>query len=118
MGNPLLPEPRLFPKARPVLRFRSVSSVEFREVSKRFGATRAVDGVSFELRRGEFFSLLGPSGCGKTTTLRLLAGLESPDAGDILIGGTSVLGTPPYARRLGMVFQNYALFPHLTVERN
>ena len=81
-----------------------MSSVEFREVSKRFGAVQAVDRVSFQIQKGEFFSLLGPSGCGKTTTLRLLAGLESPDAGEIRLAGESMLGKPPYERRLGMVF--------------
>jgi putative spermidine/putrescine transport system ATP-binding protein len=87
-------------------------------VSKSFGSARAVDEVSFAIARGEFFSLLGPSGCGKTTTLRLLAGLESPDAGDIRLGGASALLLRPYERKLGMVFQSYALFPHLSVERN
>jgi putative spermidine/putrescine transport system ATP-binding protein len=87
-------------------------------VSKSFGSARAVDDVSFAIARGEFFSLLGPSGCGKTTTLRLLAGLESPDSGDIRLGGASALRLRPYERKLGMVFQSYALFPHLTVERN
>jgi len=87
-------------------------------VSKSFGSAPAVQEVSFAIARGEFFSLLGPSGCGKTTTLRLLAGLETPDAGDIRLGGASALLLRPYERRLGMVFQNYALFPHLTVERN
>jgi putative spermidine/putrescine transport system ATP-binding protein len=87
-------------------------------VSKSFGSARAVDDVSFAIARGEFFSLLGPSGCGKTTTLRLLAGLERPDAGDIRLGGASALLLRPYERKLGMVFQSYALFPHLTVERN
>ncbi len=96
----------------------SVPLAEFLRVSKSFGATRAVDAVSFDVARGEFFSLLGPSGCGKTTTLRLLAGLEDPDAGEIRIGGTSALGLRPYERNLGMVFQSYALFPHLTVLRN
>ena len=92
---------------------------EFIGVSKSFGGVRAVDGLSFQIERGEFFSLLGPSGCGKTTTLRLLAGFESPDAGgEILLAGQSVRNVPPYARRLGMVFQSYALFPHLSVERN
>ncbi len=93
---------------------------QFLRVSKSFGATRAVDAVSFDIARGEFFSLLGPSGCGKTTTLRLLAGFEAPDrdGGDIRIGGASALGMRPYERNLGMVFQSYALFPHLTVERN
>ena len=93
--------------------------VQFSRVSKHFGATRAVDSVSFEVRRGEFFSLLGPSGCGKTTTLRLLAGFEEPDeGGGIRIAGEPAEGKRPYERRLGMVFQNYALFPHLSVERN
>jgi len=97
----------------------SVPIVEFLGVSKSFDAVKAVDAVSFEIRRGEFFSLLGPSGCGKTTTLRLLAGLEDPDpGGQIRIGGESTAGKRPYDRRLGMVFQSYALFPHLSVERN
>jgi spermidine/putrescine ABC transporter ATP-binding subunit len=94
--------------------------VEFRRVSKSFGDTRAVDAVSFSVRRGEFFSLLGPSGCGKTTTLRLLAGFETPDAdgGEVRIDGEVVNARRPYERRIGMVFQSYALFPHLSVERN
>ena len=94
--------------------------VEFRRVSKSFGDTRAVDAVSFAVRRGEFFSLLGPSGCGKTTTLRLLAGFETPDAdgGEVRIDGEVVNLRRPYERRIGMVFQSYALFPHLSVERN
>jgi len=94
--------------------------VEFRRVSKSFGDVRAVNEVSFSIRRGEFFSLLGPSGCGKTTTLRLLAGFETPDpdGGEVLIDGVVVNERRPYERRIGMVFQNYALFPHLTVERN
>jgi putative spermidine/putrescine transport system ATP-binding protein len=101
------------------VRFRIVPIAEFHRVSKSFGGVRAVDAVSFQVERGEFFSLLGPSGCGKTTTLRLLAGFESPDAGgEILLAGQSVRNLPPYARRLGMVFQSYALFPHLSVERN
>ena len=94
--------------------------VEFRRVSKSFGDTRAVDRVSFSIRRGEFFSLLGPSGCGKTTTLRLLAGFEppDPDGGEVRIDGEVVNVRRPYERRIAMVFQNYALFPHLSVERN
>jgi spermidine/putrescine transport system ATP-binding protein len=97
--------------------------VRFIRVSKSFGApsspVRAVDAVSFEIRRGEFFSLLGPSGCGKTTTLRLLAGFEEPDpGGEIWIAGEPADGRRPYERGLGMVFQSYALFPHLSVERN
>ena len=94
--------------------------VEFRRVSKSFGDSRAVDRVSFSVRRGEFFSLLGPSGCGKTTTLRLLAGFETPDpdGGEVRIDGEVVNVRRPYERRIGMVFQSYALFPHLSVERN
>jgi spermidine/putrescine ABC transporter ATP-binding subunit len=94
--------------------------VQFIRVSKSFGPVKAVDAVSFEVYRGEFFSLLGPSGCGKTTTLRLLAGLERPDddGGEVRLLGQSVNGKPPYERPLSMVFQNYALFPHLTVGGN
>lgn len=88
------------------------------ELSKSFRTGPAVNAVSFRLDEGEFFSLLGPSGCGKTTTLRLIAGLEAPDRGDIRLGSRSVLDQPAYARGLGMVFQQYALFPHLSVERN
>jgi putative spermidine/putrescine transport system ATP-binding protein len=100
------------------VRYRSVPIVEFTQVSKRFGSVEAIQSISFAIRRGEFFSLLGPSGCGKTTTLRLLAGLEEPDSGDIRIAGASAVALRPYERRLGMVFQSYALFPHLSVERN
>jgi len=92
--------------------------VRFQKVSKRFGTHRAVDGVSLEIARGEFFSLLGPSGCGKTTTLRLLAGLESPDDGEIHLDGRPIHGTPAWERPLSMVFQSYALFPHMSVGEN
>jgi ABC-type Fe3+/spermidine/putrescine transport system ATPase subunit len=98
--------------------------LEFRKVVKRFGAVNAVDGVSFTIQSGEIFTLLGPSGCGKTTTLRLVAGLEEPDGGEILIRGTAVaapeqgLFAPPEKRQLGMVFQSYAIWPHLTVFEN
>jgi ABC-type Fe3+/spermidine/putrescine transport system ATPase subunit len=95
-------------------------AVEFRRVSKSFGTTKAVDSISFNIERGEFFSILGPSGCGKTTTLRLLAGFETPDpdGGEVRILGEVVNDKRPYERQIAMVFQNYALFPHLTVERN
>jgi spermidine/putrescine transport system ATP-binding protein len=87
-------------------------------VSKAFGDVRAVDRVSFEVAAGEFFSLLGPSGCGKTTTLRLIAGFEYPDEGEIVLAGDAMTNTPPNKRRVNTVFQHYALFPHLTVEEN
>ncbi|RMF87528.1 MAG: ABC transporter ATP-binding protein [Nitrospinota bacterium] len=92
--------------------------VELRHVSKRFGEVLAVNDVSLRIREGEFFSLLGPSGCGKTTTLRLIGGLETPDSGEILINGEVVNDRPPYERSSNIVFQNYALFPHLTVKEN
>lgn len=85
---------------------------------KTFGNTIAVDDVSFEIKRGEFFSLLGPSGCGKTTTLRCIAGLEKPDKGRIIIGGEDVTELPPQKRNVGLVFQEYAVFPHMTVYEN
>lgn len=96
----------------------SVSDVELREVVKRHGSMVAVDHLSLGVRRGEFFSILGPSGSGKTTTLRLIAGFEHPDQGDILIDGRSVCDVPPNLRPVNMVFQHYALFPHLTVSGN
>jgi len=102
----------------------SAPVLEFRDVVKRFGSVNAVDGVSFSIERGEIFTLLGPSGCGKTTTLRLVAGLEEPDGGEILIAGKSVAAPgrgfylPPEKRQLGMVFQSYAIWPHLTVFEN
>jgi len=88
------------------------------EIEKTFGTISAVDKVSFELERREFLSLLGPSGCGKTTILRLIAGFERPDAGQILLDGRKLLPVPPEKRQIGFVFQNYALFPHMTVARN
>jgi spermidine/putrescine transport system ATP-binding protein len=87
-------------------------------VTKLFGDARAVDDVTLDVGAGEFLSLLGPSGCGKTTLLRMIAGFERPDAGDILVGGASVLGVPPYKRPVNTVFQSYALFPHMTVAEN
>jgi spermidine/putrescine ABC transporter ATP-binding subunit len=98
----------------------SAPVVQLTRVSKTFGEVRAVDRVSLEIRRGEFFSILGPSGCGKTTTLRLLAGFEQPDrdGGEIRLLGRIVNHERPYQRGIAMVFQNYALFPHLSVERN
>ena len=87
-------------------------------VVKRFGGFTAVDRLSLEIRAGEFFALLGPSGCGKTTLLRMLAGFEVPDAGRVLLNGRDIAGVPPYQRPVNMMFQNYALFPHLNVRDN
>ncbi len=96
-----------------------MAEVVLERVSKGFGdGVVAVHDVSLEVRDGEFLTLLGPSGCGKTTTLRLVAGLASPDRGRILIGGVDVTRVPPERRQIGMVFQDYALFPHLTVAEN
>lgn len=93
-------------------------SVELDRVTKRYGDATAVDGMSLTIEPGEFISLLGPSGCGKTTTLRMIAGFERPDEGDIRISGRSVLGAPPYRRDVNTVFQAYALFPHMSVAEN
>jgi putrescine transport system ATP-binding protein len=87
-------------------------------VAKRFGNFRAVDGVSLDIRTGEFFALLGPSGCGKTTLLRMLAGFETPDEGRILLSGRDIARVLPHERPINMMFQNYALFPHLSVHDN
>ena len=87
-------------------------------VVKTFGAFRAVDHLSLDIRAGEFFALLGPSGCGKTTLLRMLAGFETPDQGRILLDGKDIALVPPHRRPVNMMFQNYALFPHLTVREN
>jgi putrescine transport system ATP-binding protein len=87
-------------------------------VVKNFGAFRAVDGVSLDIGAGEFFALLGPSGCGKTTLLRMLAGFEAPDAGRILLGGSDIAQALPHQRPINMMFQSYALFPHLSVRDN
>ena len=93
-------------------------AVELVEVHKRFGATTAVDGVSLSIDQGEFLALIGPSGCGKTTTLRLIAGMEQPSAGEILIDGTRMNGVPPYHRDVATVWQHFALFPHYDVAAN
>ncbi|MEW6641657.1 MAG: ABC transporter ATP-binding protein [Pseudomonadota bacterium] len=96
--------------AQPLLRVASVV--------KRFGSFTAVDGLSLDIHAGEFFALLGPSGCGKTTLLRMLAGFEAPDDGQILLDGADIAPVPPYRRPVNMMFQSYALFPHLTVADN
>jgi putrescine transport system ATP-binding protein len=98
------------PTERPLLRIE--------DVSKRFGSSAAVDKLSLDIYQGEFFALLGPSGCGKTTLLRLIAGFERPDSGRILLDGVDLAAVPPYRRPVNMMFQNYALFPHLNVEAN
>src|SRR3954465_1971300 len=92
--------------------------VEFRAITKRFGSLVAVNGVSLKVRKGEFLSLLGPSGCGKTTSLRMIAGFEQPDEGELLIGGSDAVGIPPYRRDVNTVFQQYALFPHMSILDN
>jgi putrescine transport system ATP-binding protein len=96
--------------AQPILRIEGLS--------KRFGAFAAVDHLSLDIYQGEFFALLGPSGCGKTTLLRLIAGFEQPSAGRILLDGVDLAPVPPYRRPVNMMFQSYALFPHLNVEAN
>jgi spermidine/putrescine transport system ATP-binding protein len=92
--------------------------VQLVDLVKRFGDFTAVDGLNLLMPPGEFFSLLGPSGCGKTTTLRMIAGFERPSEGQILLDGEDMASTPPHKRNVNTVFQNYALFPHLTVEKN
>src|SRR3954470_17333083 len=92
--------------------------LDIRNVVKTFGTVTAVDHVSLEIQRGEFFSLLGPSGCGKTTLLRMIAGFESTTAGEILINGEDIAPLPPYKRPVNTVFQHYALFPHMNIFQN
>jgi len=98
------------PTARPLLRIEGLS--------KRFAGFAAVDQLSLDIYEGEFFALLGPSGCGKTTLLRMIAGFERPNAGRILLDGLDLNPVPPYRRPVNMMFQSYALFPHLNVEAN
>ena len=93
-------------------------AVSFNEVCRYYGEVHAIDHVSFEVADGEFFSMLGPSGSGKTTNLRLIAGFEKPTSGDILIHGSPTKNLPPYERNVNTVFQDYALFPHMTVSKN
>ena len=92
--------------------------IQLKDIVKKFGTLEAVSNVSLEIHDGELFTLLGPSGCGKTTILRLIGGFHKPDGGDVLFGGKSVTGVPPYERNIGMVFQNYALWPHMTISNN
>ena len=106
---------QLLTQAEPI---SSVPDVELVGVTKRYGAVAAVDAIDLEVHPGEFLSLLGPSGCGKTTTLRLIAGFERPDEGEVRIGGNDVSRVAPYRRDVNTVFQSYALFPHLSVSEN
>src|SRR5262249_38544597 len=97
---------------------RPAPLVRFDQVSKRFGEVLAVDRLSLDIAAGEFFALLGPSGCGKTTLLRMLAGFETPSEGHVYLNGAEIDRVPPYRRPVNMMFQSYALFPHLTVFNN
>jgi putative spermidine/putrescine transport system ATP-binding protein len=95
------------------------AAIEIADVSKVYdGGVRAVDAVAMKIKAGEFFSLLGPSGCGKTTTLRMIAGFDTPSIGEIRVDGTDITHVPAHKRDMAMVFQNYALFPHRTVAEN
>src|ERR1700736_5145260 len=105
-------------KSEPDAEAADIPLLRIEAVVKKFGGFRAVDRLSLDIRAGEFFALLGPSGCGKTTLLRLLAGFETPDEGRILLDGEDVARVAPYRRPVNMMFQSYALFPHLTVEGN
>jgi putrescine transport system ATP-binding protein len=97
---------------------KAVPLISIRNVVKKFGSFSAVDGVSLDIHEREFFALLGPSGCGKTTLMRMLAGFETPTEGTITIAGEDISGVPPHKRPVNMMFQSYALFPHMTVEKN
>src|SRR3954451_3823401 len=94
------------------------SDIRLESVTKRFAETLAVDELSLEIERGSFFAMPGPSGCGKTTTLRMIGGFEDPTAGRVFLGGSDVTDHPPFRRDVNTVFQSYALFPHLNVEKN
>jgi len=116
------PQPELAeaapPNPEPLAQAADMSLLRIEGVVKKFGAFRAVDGVSLDICAGEFFALLGPSGCGKTTLLRMLAGFETPDEGRILLNGKDIANVLPHQRPVNMMFQNYALFPHLSVRDN
>ena len=88
------------------------------DISKSFGNTKALDGISFDLNEGEIIALLGPSGCGKSTLLSIIAGLELPDSGEVVWNGISLGNTPPHQRDFGLMFQDFALFPHMNVYAN
>ena len=95
-----------------------MTDLQLRDVEKQFGPTSALSGISLDVADGEFFTLVGPSGCGKTTTLRIIAGLTDPSSGVVAFGDSDMVGVPPEDRNIGIVFQNYALFPHLSVAEN
>ena len=116
---PVKIEPQVLPVAKPEsMPQANAPLLRIEGVAKKFGSFRAVDRVSLDVAAGEFFALLGPSGCGKTTLLRMLAGFETPDEGRILLGGKDIAQVPPHERPVNMMFQNYALFPHLNVRDN
>src|ERR1700730_723021 len=105
-------------KSEPDAEAADIPLLRIEAVVKKFGGVRAVDRLSLDIRAGEFFALLGPSGCGKTTLLRMLAGFETPDEGRILLDGKDIARVLPHQRPVNMMFQNYALFPHLNVLDN
>jgi putrescine transport system ATP-binding protein len=109
----------IFPKEAPPMSSEAgAGHLELADITRRFGPVTAVDGVSLSIRKGEFFSLLGPSGCGKSTLMRMIAGFEQPDAGRIWLDGDDLTALPPHSRPTNMMFQSYALFPHLSVAGN
>ncbi|WP_425601378.1 ABC transporter ATP-binding protein [Halobaculum magnesiiphilum] len=118
MGEAPEPSERSEPADPSEPRERSDPAVRLENLRVEYGSTTALDGIDLAVDEGEFFTLVGPSGCGKTTTLRCLAGFEEPTAGSVHIGGESMAGVPPEARGVGVVFQSYALFPHMTVGEN
>src|ERR1700692_4662523 len=105
-------------KSEPDAKAADIPLLRIEAAVKKFGGFRAVDRLSLDIRAGEFFALLGPSGCGKTTLLRMLAGFETPDEGRILLDGRDIAQVLPHQRPVNMMFQSYALFPHLTVRDN
>jgi putrescine transport system ATP-binding protein len=118
-SEPVKDEPQVLPAAKPEpLPQANMPLLRIEGVAKKFGSFRAVDRVSLDITAGEFFALLGPSGCGKTTLLRMLAGFEAPDEGRILLNGKDIAQVLPHQRPVNMMFQNYALFPHLNVRDN
>jgi len=117
-ASPTAPPPVAVPAAKPEAPAAGMPLLRIDAVVKKFGQFRAVDGLSLDIHAGEFFALLGPSGCGKTTLLRMLAGFETPDEGRILLDGKDMAQIPPHQRPVNMMFQSYALFPHLSAKDN